>query len=45
MHRLDVRRFASATDASFGVAIAMAVLVFGGFLVSSIRQLRRMDVP
>jgi ABC-2 type transport system permease protein len=45
MHGLDVRRFASATDMSFGVAIAMAVLVFGGFLVSSIRRLRRMDVP
>jgi len=45
MHGLDVRRFASATDMSFGVAIGMAVLVFAGFLVSSVRLLRRMDVP
>jgi ABC-2 type transport system permease protein len=45
MHGLDVRRFASATDMSFGVAIGMTVLVFGGFLVSSVRLLRRMDVP
>jgi hypothetical protein len=30
---------------SFGVAIGMALLVFGGFLVSSVRLLRRMDVP
>ena len=44
-HGLDVRRFASATDMSFGVAIVMAVLVFVGFLVSSVRLLRRMDVP
>ena len=45
MHGLDVRRFASATDMSFGIAIVMAVLVFVGFLVSSVRLLRRMDVP
>jgi hypothetical protein len=45
MHGLDARRFASATDMSFSVAIVMAVLVFGGFLVSSVRRLRRMDVP
>ena len=45
MHGLDVRRFASATDMSFAIAILMAVLVFFGFLVSSVRLLRRMDVP
>ena len=45
MHGLDVRRFASATDMSFGIAIVMAMLVFGGFLISSVRRLRRMDVP
>jgi len=45
IHGLDPRRFASATDLSFGVAIGMAVLVFGGFLVASVRRLRTMDVP
>jgi hypothetical protein len=45
MHGLDVRRFASATDMSFGMAIVMATLVFVGFLLSSVRLLRRMDVP
>ena len=30
MHGLDVRRFAAATDMSFGVAIVMAMLVFAG---------------
>ena len=45
MHGLDVRRFAASTDMSFGVAIVMAVVVFAGFLMSSVRLLRRMDVP
>jgi ABC-2 type transport system permease protein len=45
MHGLDPRRFASAHDLSFGVAIAMAVLVFGGFLLAAVRRLRAMDVP
>src|SRR6185503_19717175 len=45
MHGLDVRRFATATDMSFAIAILMAALVFFGFLVSSVRLLRRMDVP
>ena len=45
MHGFDPRRFVSATDLSFGVAAIMSILVFGGFLFFSVRQLRRMDVP
>lgn len=47
MHGLDERRFAFAVGeiVSSGLAIAMAVIVFGGFLLLSIRRLRRMDVP
>lgn len=45
MHGLDERRFASADHLGFGIAIASAVVVFGGFLLLSIRRLRRMDVP
>jgi len=45
MHGLDGRRFASGGHLSFGMAIAISVLVFGGFLYLSIRRLRRMDVP
>lgn len=45
MHGFDERRFASGANLSFGVALAASVLVFGGFLLLSIRRLRRMDVP
>jgi len=45
MHGLDPRRFASATDLSFTMAVVMSLLVFGGFLLSSVRRLRQMDVP
>jgi ABC-2 type transport system permease protein len=45
MHGLDPRRFASTGHLSLGVAIALVVLVFFGFLLLSIRRLRRMDVP
>ena len=45
MHGLDERRFAFGSHLSFTVAIVMAVVVFGGFLVFSVRRLRRMDVP
>ena len=45
MHGLDARRFAFTTHLSLGVAILMAVLVFGGFLTLSVRRLRQMDVP
>ena len=45
MHGLDPRRFAVGDQLSLTVAVIMSVLVFGGFLVSSVRRLRRMDVP
>jgi ABC-2 type transport system permease protein len=45
MHELDPRRFAGGDRLSLTVALIMSVLVFGGFLVLSIRRLRRMDVP
>lgn len=45
MHGLDERRFASADHLSLAVAVTTSVLVFAGFLLLSIRRLRRMDVP
>lgn len=45
MHGFDPRRFAEANTLSFGIAIATAIIVFGGFLLLSIRRLRRLDVP
>lgn len=45
MHGLDPRRFASDQSLSFGTAIALCAIVFVGFLLLSIRRLRRMDVP
>jgi len=45
MHGLDARRFATGRHLSLTAALIMAALVFGGFLVLSIRRLRRMDVP
>jgi hypothetical protein len=46
MHGLDERRFAwGSHHMSLGVAVAMSVLVFAGFLALSVRRLRRMDVP
>ncbi len=45
MHGFDERRFAAADNLSFGVAIGASVVVFAGFLLLSIRRLRRMDVP
>src|SRR5687768_1767408 len=45
MHGLDERRFASTSHMSLGLAIAVSVIVFGGFLFLAIRRLRRMDVP
>jgi ABC-2 type transport system permease protein len=44
MHGLDARRFARL-DSSLTVAIVTSIIVFGGFLLLSIRRLRRMDVP
>jgi ABC-type transport system involved in multi-copper enzyme maturation permease subunit len=45
MHGLDARRFAAGDHLSLAVTIAVATLVFGGFLLLSIRRLRRIDVP
>jgi ABC-2 type transport system permease protein len=45
MHGLDPRRFASGGNLSFGVAVALCTIVFAGFLLLSVRRLRRMDVP
>ena len=45
MHGLDGRRFAGGSHMSLVLAIVVAVVVFGGFLLLSIRRLRRMDVP
>lgn len=45
MHGLDARRFAGGSHMSLVLAIVVAVVVFGGFLLLSIRRLRRMDVP
>ena len=46
MYGLDPRRFAPLDDQlSLWVAIALCVAVFGGFLLLSVRRLRRMDVP
>lgn len=45
MHGLDGRRFAEGSHMSLLLAIVVAVVVFGGFLLLSIRRLRRMDVP
>ena len=45
MHGLDERRFAETNHMSLGIAVIVSVVVFGGFLLLSIRRLRRMDVP
>jgi ABC-2 type transport system permease protein len=45
MHGFDPRRFASGDHLPFVAAIIMSVVVFGGFLLLSVRRLRRMDVP
>jgi ABC-type transport system involved in multi-copper enzyme maturation permease subunit len=45
MHGLDERRFAADHHLSVGAALAACLLVFAGFLLLSIRRLRRMDVP
>ena len=44
-HGLDARRFASTEHLGFGVAIAVSAVVFFGFLLMTVRHLRRMDVP
>jgi ABC-type transport system involved in multi-copper enzyme maturation permease subunit len=45
MHGLDERRFASVDHLDFRVAVVTTGLVIGGFLLLSVRRLRRMDVP
>lgn len=45
MHGLDPRRFAGIEHPGLGVAVALCVVVFGGFLWLTVRRLRRMDVP
>ena len=45
MHGLDERRFAEANNLSFEAAIITSVIVVFGFLLLSIRRMRRMDVP
>ncbi len=45
MHGLDERRFAFTNHVNLVVAIIISSLVFAGFLLLSIRRLRRMDVP
>ena len=45
MHGIDPRRFAAIDNLSFTAAIIICEVVFTGFLLLSIRRLRRMDVP
>ena len=45
MHGLDARRFAEGDSLSFVAVAITSVAVFAGFLLLSIRRLRRMDVP
>lgn len=45
VHGIDERRFAGANHLNLIAAIVLSLLVFGGFLLLSVRRLRRMDVP
>ncbi len=45
MHGLDSRRFALVNDMSLTTVSIVSVLVFAGFLLLTVRQLRRMDIP
>ena len=45
MHGLDQRRFAATSHMSLGLAVLVSVVVLGGFLLLTVRRLRRMDVP
>ena len=45
MHGLDPRRFAVYDHAGLAVVLVTSAIVFGGFLLLSVRRLRRMDVP
>jgi ABC-2 type transport system permease protein len=45
MHAMDERRFADAAHLGPAIATAVALAVLAGFLLLSVRRLRRMDVP
>jgi ABC-2 type transport system permease protein len=45
LHGMDERRFAGMTQLNLTAAVVISVVVFGGFLLLSVRRLRRMDVP
>jgi ABC-type transport system involved in multi-copper enzyme maturation permease subunit len=45
MHAIDPRRFAGGSHPAPVIVIAASVLLFAGFLLLSVRRLRRMDVP
>ncbi len=45
MHGIDPRRFAEADHPSLLVLVVLSVIVFGGFLLLSIRKLKRTDIP
>jgi len=45
MHALDPRRFAASVQPGGVAAVAMSVLVIGGFFLLTVRRLHRMDVP
>jgi len=45
MHAMDPRRFAPVEHPNVAVALVLVTIVFGGFLLMSVRRLRRMDVP
>jgi ABC-type transport system involved in multi-copper enzyme maturation permease subunit len=45
VHLLDERRFAWNDNFGSGLTIGVTVAVLGGFLLLTVRQLRRMDVP
>jgi ABC-2 type transport system permease protein len=45
MHGLDPRRFAMGDHPDLGVVAATSGLLFVGFLLLSVRRLRRLDVP
>jgi len=45
MHALDPRRFASSVQPGSVAAVAMSVVVIGGFFLLCVRRLHRMDVP
>jgi ABC-2 type transport system permease protein len=45
MHGLDPRRFAVVEHPGLTAVLVTSAVVFGGFLLLSVRRLRRMDVP